>query len=81
MECNQDNMKERIIGIIGETIGCEEKLSPSQRIKELNIDSLDIYEIIMKIEEICEIEIDDEPLIEFETINDIIQFYESKARS
>lgn len=70
-------MEDKIINIIEETL-CRnnEKIFKTQKIKDLNIDSLDMYEIIIKIEEITEIEVNPEQFMKFETINDIIQYFE-----
>ena len=80
MLCNQ-KMKKKIIDIIEETICNEnEKILPTYKIKDLNIDSLDMYEIIMKIEEFTETEVNTEQFMKFETINDIIQFFEKTCK-
>ena len=69
-------MKNYIINIIEEVAEDNEKLLPSTEIKDLNIDSLDMYEILMKIEEIYNMEASAEQISGFKTIGDILQFYE-----
>ena len=74
-------MKNQIINIIQETL-CENnsKILKSHKIKDLNIDSLDMYEIIIKLEEATGIEGNPEQFMKFETIEDIIQFFENTRK-
>ena len=77
---HENNMQDKIIHIIEETVGWDKKsVIPSQKIKDLDIDSLDMYEIVLKIEEITGIEIGAEQVFEFETISDIIDFIKEKG--
>ena len=77
MNCAENVIRDKILDIIQETLGIsKEDLLLSQEIKELDIDSLDMYEILLRIEEISEKEISTEQFVKFKTINDIIQFFE-----
>ena len=49
MLCNQ-KMKKRQLILLKKQYIMEMKKIPNHKIKDLNIDSLDVYEIIMKIE-------------------------------
>ncbi|MDY5576776.1 MAG: phosphopantetheine-binding protein [Lachnospiraceae bacterium] len=73
------NMQDEIITIIEDVIGAKGSVSSEKKIKDLSIDSLDIFEIVVRIEDVYGINIADEPMAEFETIEDIIKFYESKV--
>lgn len=74
------NIQDEIISIIEDVIGTKGSVSSEQKIKDLSIDSLDIYEIVVRIEDLYGINIGDEPMAEFETIGDIIKFYDSKVK-
>lgn len=75
MHCDQDVIKNKILDIIKTILEEKDvKIVPFQKVKDLNIDSLDMFEILMEIEDACEIEIDADAIMEFETVDDIIQY-------
>lgn len=77
MEINQDFLKQEIITIMADTLGVTEtQILHASELKELNMDSLDMYEIIMKIEEVSGKQIEPEQLMQLETVNDILEFIE-----
>ncbi|MGL5204688.1 MAG: acyl carrier protein [Metamycoplasmataceae bacterium] len=54
------------------------KISPSTNIKELGIDSLDLVEMVMEIEQELDIKISDEELTNIKTIDDLIKIIKNK---
>lgn len=69
---------EKIVEIVTNHLALDEEtakqLTPGSSMKEMKIDSLDIVEIIMKIEDEFEIEIPDEKLKEFQNLGDIAKY-------
>jgi acyl carrier protein len=66
--------------IIADQMGAEaEKIAMSSAFKEdLGIDSLDIFEIIMELEEAYEIEIPTEDLEGMKTVADLVHYIDGK---
>ncbi|MGL5205812.1 MAG: acyl carrier protein [Metamycoplasmataceae bacterium] len=52
------------------------KISPSTDIKELGLDSLDLVEVVMEIEQELDIKIPDDELTNIKTIDDLIKIIE-----
>jgi acyl carrier protein len=71
-------MLERIIEIAAESLGIEaDTLSATTSFKEdLQVDSLDLFEMVMALEEEYNIEIPTEKLEEMKTIGDIVAYIE-----
>jgi len=66
-------LAERVREIIGEELGIEkEEVKNSSTLDELGIDELDRIEIVMHLEEEYSIDISDEAMFNFETVQDII---------
>ena len=57
------------------------QITPETSLKDMKIDSLDVVEIIMKIEDAFEIEIPDEKLKEFRNLGDIAEYVKSVKES
>lgn len=57
-----------------------DKSNKDKTIKELGLDSLELMEIIVKIEEEFKITLDDEKLIELKTPNDLIELVEETLK-
>ncbi len=53
-------------------------LDPAVELKSLGLDSLDLVELIMDIEEQYAIEFDNEELMEFKTVGDVLSAIEKK---
>lgn len=72
---------EKIRSIIADQIGMEaDKINVSSKFKEdLGIDSLDIFEIIMELEEKYDIEIPTEDLEDMMKVGDLVQYIDSKT--
>lgn len=68
--------------VIVETVGCEAAaVTPEARLNEdLGADSLAAMELIMALEEKLDIEIDDAELDQFETVNDLVSYLETKVQ-
>lgn len=65
--------------IIADQFGIEvNTLNNQDQLKKFNIDSLDIIEIVMAIEELFNIEIEDNEYETAQTVDDIIKLVESK---
>ena len=65
--------------IVGDQLNKKpENLSAQTSFKEdLNVDSLDVVEIVMALEEFFDVEIDDEEVLKFNTIGDVVKYIES----
>ncbi len=74
------SINEITVAIISEQLGVETtKVFPeSKLVADLSADSLDLVELIMKLEDEFTIQIPDEEAEEFETVKDIIDFLNSK---
>ena len=74
---------EKIADIVRHHLALDEKIeiTPTSSLKEMKIDSLDVVEIIMKIEDAFEIEIPDEKLQEFQNLGDIANYIKSVKES
>lgn len=55
-----------------------EELDPAAELKSLGLDSLDLVELIMDIEENYGVEFENEELIEFKTVGDVLAAIEKK---
>ncbi|MBO4698806.1 acyl carrier protein [bacterium] len=74
---------EKIADIVRHHLALDEniEITPASSLKEMKIDSLDVVEIIMKIEDAFEIEIPDEKLKEFQNLGDIANYIKSVKES
>jgi acyl carrier protein len=73
-------MLEKVISLIAEQLGADEsEISAESRFNEdLNADSLDLYSLVMAVEEEYNIEIPSEKLEDLKTVQDVIDYIESK---
>ena len=72
---------EKIVEIIRDQLGLEEDVKIEKEtslMKDLEVDSLDAVEVIMKIEDEFDIEIPDEDINTFKNLGDIADYVESK---
>lgn len=71
---------EKIIAVVAEQLGVNaEELTPETSFKEdLNADSLDLFQIIMSLEEEFGIEIPNEDAEAIKTVGDALKYVESK---
>ncbi len=76
------NVEKKIIQIISDQLGISEDeiTSDASFVEELGADSLDIVELIMAMEEEFEIEIPDEDAEKLLTVQDAIQYIQTRLR-
>ncbi|WP_353894558.1 acyl carrier protein [Proteinivorax hydrogeniformans] len=74
-------MFEKVKGIIASNIGLNEKdIKPETSFQEdLELDSLDIMDLLMVLEEEFELQIPDEKLQTMNTVGDIVNFIEENS--
>ena len=74
---------EKIADVVRSHIALDEnvEITPESSLKGMKIDSLDVVEIIMKIEDAFEIEIPDEKLNDFRNLGDIANYIKSVKES
>jgi acyl carrier protein len=77
---SSSELEERLKKIVAEQLGVDEsQVVPGAHFaKDLNADSLDLVELIMSIEEEFGIEIGDDDAAKIETVNDALQYLETK---
>lgn len=70
---------EKLKAIAVNDIGIDaDKVKPeSDIIKELGLDSLDIVDMLMKVEETFGVTIDDNDVVEMKTVADVVRFIEN----
>lgn len=74
---------EKIADVVRSHLALDEsvQITPETSLKGMKIDSLDVVEIIMKIEDAFDIEIPDEKLKEFRNLGDIAEYVKSVKES
>ncbi len=74
---------EKIADVVRNHLALDEsvQITPETSLKNMKIDSLDVVEIIMKIEDCFDIEIPDEMLKEFRNLGDIAEYVKSVKES
>lgn len=70
-------IKNRIYEIIKERFGVEEVNDDMVLREDFSVDSITLLELIMDAEEEFDIEIEDEDLAGFNTVGDIVKYFES----
>ena len=72
----------RVKKLVAEQLGVEEAvvLPESRFQQDLNADSLDVVELVMKVEEEFEMTVADEEAQEIRTVGDLIAFIEKKMK-
>lgn len=71
--------KERIEKIFAELLDVE-KIEPQMELKALGLDSLDLVEVMMKLEEEFDIEFSNDKMLSFSTVADVISEIERKTK-
>lgn len=71
---------EKVAEILEEELDVEkEEIKPESKVKEdLGADSLDLFELISKLEDECEVEIQEEDYGKLVTVQDIVSYIEKK---
>jgi len=76
-------LEERVIELIMERLDItrEECVPEASFLDDLGADSLDLFELIMKMEEVFNLEVVDEELEKIRTVQDVIDFLRNKGVS
>lgn len=74
-------MLEKMRGILAEQLNCDEGMITEETSfkDDLGADSLDLYELIMALEEEYGIEIPTEELTDLDTVGDVIEYLKTKG--
>ncbi|WP_353893961.1 acyl carrier protein [Proteinivorax hydrogeniformans] len=70
---------EKIKGIIEEQLDIEEEITKETSFEDMGVDSLDIFQLVVELEEAFEIEIDDSEAASMKTVGDAVEFVEKKT--
>ncbi len=57
-----------------------DKLEPTMELRELGLDSLDLVELMMDIEEEFKIEFDNDEMVGFKSVGDVVHAVEEKIK-
>ena len=69
---------ERLAEMIAEHIDCDpSEIQPDTRFEDLGIDSLDLFELVMALEEEFDVEIPTEDLEKLSTVQDVADYVEA----
>ena len=81
MHKESKNMLEKVAAIIREQLNQENvEITEATRFKEdLEVDSLDLFELVMAFEEAYNVEIPSEDLEKLETVGDVMDYIRDKA--
>jgi acyl carrier protein len=76
-------LEERVIELIVEQLDItkEECVPEASFLDDLGADSLDLFELIMEMEEAFDLEVEDEELEKIRTVQDVIDFLKNKGVS
>jgi acyl carrier protein len=73
-------IEERVREVAEQIVGLPEDVSKDTEISELGLDSLDVTEFIMELEEEFDITIQDDDVEKFVTFGDIIDYVENESK-
>ena len=77
-EFDKQNTFDAVANIIASKLSIDKgSIKPESTLKDLGADSLDLVEIIMKLEEQFAIEIDDARAEAFKNVNDVVEYVQS----
>ncbi|MGI9345909.1 MAG: acyl carrier protein [Gammaproteobacteria bacterium] len=76
MSMNKDEIAAKITELVAEQLAVkEEELRPEMSFTDdLNADSLDVVEMVMRMEEVFDIEIEDDDAAEIQTVGSAIEY-------
>lgn len=79
----QQEVQAKIIEIVAEQLGiAEEDIDTTMSFSDdLNADSLDIVELVMRMEETFDLEIEDDDAAKIQTVNDAIEYAVKRLES
>lgn len=74
------NTFQKLCSVLNQQFGiAEQTIEPSTQIENLNMDSLELVDLIMALEQTFNIEIDDEKISHAKTIGDIVKLIDSEC--
>ena len=75
---NKKSTQEKVITIIAQKLSIDkDQIKLSSTLEDLGADSLDLVEIIMKLEEQFSIEIDDEKAEQLKNVQDVVDYVDA----
>ena len=76
---DKNDTQNKVVDIIVEKIGIDKEIvKPAATFQDLGADSLDVVEIIMKLEEQFGLEIKDEDAEKMQTVDDVVVYIQEK---
>ncbi len=77
-EFDKQNTQDKVVAIIADKLSIDKKtITPTSHLQDLGADSLDLVEIIMKLEEQFGIEIDDAKAEQLKNVQDVVNYVHS----
>ncbi len=74
-EFDKQNTQDKVVAIIADKLSIDKKsITPTANLQDLGADSLDLVEIIMKLEEQFGIEIDDAKAEQLKNVQDVVNY-------
>ena len=78
---DRDDTYNKIVDIVVEKLGIDKEIiKPASTFQDLGADSLDVVEIIMKLEEQFGIEIKDEDAEQMQTMDDVVVYIHERRK-
>ncbi|MFZ5954394.1 MAG: acyl carrier protein [Candidatus Dependentiae bacterium] len=78
---NRESIKEQVVAVIAEKLSIDSsKITEESTLAQLGADSLDLVEIIMRLEEKFDIEIDDEQAEKLQNVGQVIDYIQSLVK-
>ncbi len=75
---NRDSIKEQVVALIADKLSIDSsKITEESTLAQLGADSLDLVEIIMRMEEKFDVEIDDEQAEKLHNVGQVIEYIQS----
>ena len=75
---DKQNTHDKVVAIVAAKLNIDAgTITPSATLEDLGADSLDLVEIIMKLEEQFGIEVDDAKAETFKNVNDVVEYVHS----
>jgi acyl carrier protein len=75
---NRDSIKEQVVALIADKLSIDSsKITEESTLAQLGADSLDLVEIIMRMEEKFDVEIDDEQAEKLHNVGQVIDYIQS----
>lgn len=74
-EFDKQNTQDKVVTIIADKLSIDKKsITPTSNLQDLGADSLDLVEIIMKLEEQFGVEIDDAKAEQLKNVQDVVNY-------